>query len=168
MFNHKHTLTTRSLESSHSWQSALISFSVSWVGPTTSGQHQSSMRKIVQCAFQQRLEESALSPTDPPPLLGLIRKFDKRRKTAGECHHAIWWTKIAGGNKHGCTLRKWQPHGFILCICWCSPFVSPARNCRAWRTKSDQQGTAENHVLRVLAGHDCHVCTLSSSWESKM
>lgn len=54
----------------------------------------------------------------------------------------------------------------VYCYNW--PFVSPARNCRAWRTRSDQQGTAENHVLRVLAGDDCHACTLSSSWGSRM
>jgi len=58
-----------------------------------------------------------------------------------------------------------------LCVCVCRdhcciPLVSPARNCRAWRTKSDQHGTEENHTLRELAGEHCHIWTFSSNCAS--
>lgn len=50
--------------------------------------------------------------------------------------------------------------------CCCLPLVSPARNCRAWRTRSDQQEADENQGLRELAGDICHIWTFSSNWQN--
>lgn len=111
--------------------------------------------------------------TDPPPLLTFIRKFHKWRKATGKCHHAIWFT-----NRR---VQRWLGLGYFFPLqhggkkycfsvsdhCYL-PLVSPARNCRAWTTKSDQHEAEENHALMELAGDDCHIWTFSSNWGVKL
>lgn len=167
----------KSLESNHNWQSALKSFSVSWVGPKK--------RLWMLMAFNKSsstpstTSSQAFQPvnvlTNPPPLLRFISKFHKWRKATGQCHHAIWlnsiWRKYIniffpiatwGGKvgKHGLVWVT-SDHYYL-------PLVSPARNCRPWRTKSDQHEAEENQALMGLAGDDCHIWTFSSNWGVKM
>lgn len=123
------------------------------------------MRKTPESLFQQRPGTLALSyrSTSTAVTHPRIRQTEKSHWGAPSCRLMNRYCR-----SEWTFYQNDQITAVVCCACRRSPFVSPARNCRAWRTKSDQQGTAENHVLRVLAGHDCHVCTLSSSWESKM
>lgn len=92
-----------------------------------------------------------------------IPQREKIHSGAPSCHLII--DNIARG-KNNRWMIIWSP--YVFCgsdYCWL-PLVSPARNCSAWRTRSDQHEAKENQGLWELAGHICHIWTFSSNCQS--